>query len=188
MRGSSRCESRCRPRLRVPRLALVGAVAATVALAPGVAAAGDEYDSSLVPVLTCVTQAENGTYTAVFGYHNRTSRVISVPRGDNNNVDPSGPVPEVFQPGLHHGAFSVTTTVDRRVEWELYDYDLRAYSSSQPSCGPEVQMPADGNGSGAVIALVGAGVIGAAMVHRSRRGVRTAAPGEPGSGAGDDDA
>lgn len=184
MDGFSNCRAARRARWRSMRLALVGAVAATVAMTPGVASANDD-DDLVVPLVTCVTQAEGGRYTAVFGYNNRTSRVITVSHGDNNNVDPSGPVPEVFQPGVHHGVFSVSTTVDRRVEWELYDSEARAYESSQPSCGPGVQMPADGNGTGAVVALVAAGAVGAVVLHRSRRGATAVAAPAAGSGNGD---
>ncbi|WP_369131745.1 hypothetical protein [Modestobacter sp. I12A-02662] len=185
MDGPRRSSRQRRGRARLARAALVVVLAVVGLLAaPGTASAGDD-DDLVIPLLTCVTHAEDGRYTAVFGYNNRTSRVVTVSRGDDNNVDPSGPVPEVFQPGVHHGVFSVSTTVDRRVEWELYDSEVRAYGSSQPSCGPEVQMPADGNGTGAVVALAAAGVVGAIAVQRARRRALVGA-GAPVRDGGDD--
>jgi hypothetical protein len=177
MRGISRDRAARRRGSRALRTALVGAALTTSILAPGSAAANED-DDPVIPLVTCVTQSQDGRFTAVFGYHNRTNSVVTVRRGDENNVDPTtGTPPEIFQPGVHQGVFSASAPTDMRIEWELFDSEARAYSSTGPSCGQEVQLPADGNGTGTVVALGAAGLFGAAVLYRSRRRIAHAADG-----------
>ncbi len=69
---------------------------------------------------------DDGTVTVSFGYHNRNEAVITIPRGEDNFLDPAdfdGMQPEVFDPGRQHGVFAVTIPAeeadDTTVWWRL---------------------------------------------------------------------
>src|SRR5262249_51931250 len=81
-------------------------------------AAGSE---PIVPRLECVDRAENGTYTAFFGYDNHNGLSVAIPpsprtalRGDDAEVRP-----ESFGPGEHPWAFSVDFEGRERLRYQL---------------------------------------------------------------------
>lgn len=66
------------------------------------------------PILECVAENGDGTYTAYFGYRNPNAFVVTIPIGANNKLTPSPPnrgQATVFQPGrtpaYPNAAFSV---------------------------------------------------------------------------------
>lgn len=156
---------------RLARPAAVGVIAAVgLVLAPGTAWAGPTY--SVVPLLDCVRTNGDGTWTAVFGYENTTQSTVSIPVGPDNKVTPTtyaAAQPTTFSPGVHHGVFTVTVSGGGGPTWHLDRDDLAARESDGPVCPPTTQLPADGNGTGAAVALGAAGVVGAAVLYRFRR-------------------
>ena len=160
------------------RLVVTAGVGAAVVLAtPGTAAATDP----VVPLVSCVTAVENGYWTAVFGYTNRTSVTQRQPIGYDNDFDPdrfNGPQAETFQPGTHNGVFSVRVpSAYSSIEWELYDTRVTARRDSSTACPPSTALPADGNGLGTTMVFLGAGAAAAvSMQVARRRRRRSAAP------------
>jgi hypothetical protein len=164
-----------RPRTRrvLTRLLLGAAVAAVVALLPGAAAAAPNRADppDVVPLLDCVLTGTDGTWTAVFGYDNRTGATVSIPVGPANQVTPAPygtPQPTSFAPGVRHGVFAVTVSGGGGPTWHLGSTNLAA-RKGDAACPPSTQMPADGNGTGVVIGVALAGAVGAAVLHRGRR-------------------
>jgi hypothetical protein len=72
---------------------------------------GDNHGGhKLIPLVECVDQNSNGTYTAHFGYLNQTHHTINIPLGPNNQFVPGQPdrgQPTAFLPGEHLNVFSV---------------------------------------------------------------------------------
>jgi Trypsin len=64
---------------------------------------------AVVPRLECVDRAENGTFTAFFGYDNRNGVSLDIPYSRRNSLpgDDANARPELFGPGDHPWAFSV---------------------------------------------------------------------------------
>src|SRR3712207_6411123 len=97
-------------RTRLGRAALVAVLALlAVVAAPGPASA----TGSVTPILDCLRQNPNGSYTAVLGYTNTSRSPVTIPRGTWNRISPAGydgSQPTVFQPGTRHGAVTVTIT------------------------------------------------------------------------------
>lgn len=60
------------------------------------------------PVLECVEDNGDGTYTAFFGYFNSSDETINIPAGSNNKFTPGMDMgqPNVFLPGRHVNVFS----------------------------------------------------------------------------------
>jgi hypothetical protein len=132
-------------------------------------------------LVDCITRHADGTWTAVFGYDNPTGAAVTIPVGPANKVTPvtSGrPQPTTFEPGLHHGAFSVTVTRGAGVMWHLDGQNLAAHAGAASACPPSTELPEEGNGTGPAIVLVAAGVVGAVAVHRVRRRAQGAAGAE----------
>ena len=159
-----------RGRSRAARLLATTAVTAVVALTPGVAGAapGRSGPPDVVPLVDCVTGHADGSWTAVFGYDNRTGAPVEIPGGPANQVTPpryDGTQPTTFQPGVRHGVFSVTVTSGGGPMWHLGRTNLAAREGGT-ACPPSTQMPADGNGTGIVVALVLAGAVGAVVLRR----------------------
>ncbi|MGY1770157.1 hypothetical protein [Blastococcus sp. SYSU D00813] len=169
-------------RHRARRLAATAAVGAALALAPGAAAAAPNRSGppDVVPLVDCVTEHADGSWTAVFGYDNRTGSVVEIPVGPANQVTPpsSGqPQPTTFRAGVVHGAFRVTVERGGGPMWHLGRDDLAA-RKADTACPPTVQLPADGNGTGVLFGAAAATIAGAVLLHRHReRGDRTPAPG-----------
>jgi hypothetical protein len=62
------------------------------------------------PLLTCVRDNGDGTFTAYFGYNNRNDYTVNISYGNRNRVIPGIIVPGQptdFSPGQHHSVFSV---------------------------------------------------------------------------------
>jgi hypothetical protein len=166
---------RRRPRLGRHR-ALVAAAAVTIlAGAPGMAVAAPNRSAppDVVPLVDCVSVSSDGTWTAVFGYDNRTGSAVTIPVGPANQVTPTvygTPQPRTFAPGLHHGAFAAVVTHGGGPMWHLGSENLAA-RKTDTACPAPTQMPAEGSGTGAVVLLGLAGLTGAVLLSRARRQV-----------------
>ena len=156
-------------RAGIVRVALVAVIAVAGLLAlPGTASA----KGTVVPLLDCVVANDDGTWTAVFGYRNTSGSAVSIPSGPRNKVTPvtyGVPQPTTFQPGTHRGVFTVTVPRGAGPMWHLDGTNLAARPGSATACPSPTELPAEGNGTGAVIALAGAGVVGLALVRRAGR-------------------
>lgn len=91
------------------------------------------------PVLECVADNGNGTYTARFGYQNDNSVAVSIPAGVNNKFSPT---PEdrgqtdIFMPGRRRDVFRVTFTGGNLV-WSLKGSDNQnRTSTASPTSAP----------------------------------------------------
>ena len=160
-------------RARVGRGALL-AVVATVGLVavPGTAAA----EVGVEPLVDCHVQHRDGSWTAVFGYDNRTGTTVTIPVGELNQITARGydsPQPTTFEPGLHRGVFSVTVTGNAAgVMWHLDTTNLAVRRGSGPVCPSSTELPEEGNGTGPAIALLTAGLVGGVLVRRANRRAR----------------
>jgi len=192
MDGPSSSSTARRVRARVTRVALTALVAAVALVAtPGTASAIGE----VTPVLECVRKNSNGTYTAVLGYTNSSTAPVTIPQGSRNTVSPTkynGWQPTTFQPGTHRGAVTVTVTGSEYLTGATYwnlDGNVAYYgwtwTRNGPTCPPSTELPAEGNGTGAVIALGIAAVVGAANVHPARRRALAAPTATQGDEPGD---
>jgi MYXO-CTERM domain-containing protein len=168
---------------RAPRRSRVAAavLGLVLALAPTAAGAAPGTNRSappdVVPLLDCTITHPDGSWTAVFGYDNRTGARVEIPVGPANQVTPSGygrPQPTTFQPGVRRAVFSVTVTSGGGPMWHLGRTNLAARKGTTV-CPPSTQMPADGNGTGIVVALVLAGAVGAVVLRRRHSGEPAAA-------------
>ncbi|RBY78131.1 hypothetical protein DQ238_13075 [Geodermatophilus sp. TF02-6] len=193
MDGPSRSSRARRVRARVASVALAAVVAVVgLVAAPGTASAASK---TVTPTLDCLRENGDGTYTAILGYTNTSKNPVTIPVGSWNQVQPArfdGPQPTVFQPGTKRGAYTVTLTQDEYMggpSWYLggtfvffgwsWTHDGKA-----PTCPPSTELPEEGNGTGPLIALAVAGVVGALVVHRTRRGAQAAGR-DTGAGRGD---
>lgn len=171
-------------RHRAGRLAATAAVVAALVLTSGAAAAAPNRSGppDVVPLVDCVTTHADGSWTAIFGYDNRTGSTVDIPVGPANRVTPrsSGtPQPTSFRPGVHHGAFQVTVQRGAGPMWHLGRDNLAA-RTADTACPPTVQLPADGNGTGLLLATGAASLAGAVLLLRHRGGAGRR-PGTPGS-------
>jgi hypothetical protein len=161
---------------------------AGIALSPGQATASMTYypSGAVTPVLECVSRAGDGSWTAVLGYTNKAA-TKTVPRGSWNSISPTsydGSQPTLFRAGTQHGALSLKISAHDYLmggtAWML-DGNMvligAAYDAGVPTC-TSVQLPVEGNDTGAGLALVVAGLLGWLVVARVRRRVVNA--GEPG--------
>lgn len=94
-----------------------------VALLPVVArVAGAQGAHTLIPLLECVDNNGDGTYTAHFGYVNSGSDVITLSVGPQNKFvdgEQDRGQPTVFFPGEHLSEFTVTFGELETVKWML---------------------------------------------------------------------
>lgn len=90
------------------------------------------------PVLECVTDNGDGSYTAVFGYNNPNVYAVNIPVGSNNRFIPD-PInrgqPEYFNPGRTYGAISIGFTGGGNIVWSL-DGKTATGGSGGPPCSP----------------------------------------------------
>ncbi len=121
-------------------LSSMAVVGLSLALAPMVApitvqAAGDD---TLIPLLDCVVDNGDGTYTAYFGYLNLSGTTITLPVGSKNKFEPSPQdrgQPTVFQPGEYHHVFTVTFD-GSKIKWMLKaDGDRRQQVDADANSG-----------------------------------------------------
>lgn len=76
--------------------------------------------ASVSPVLECVEDNGDGTYTAYFGYSNSSNHTINISVGPHNFFTPGQDMgqPEVFHPGRHVNVFSFVFSGNNYV-WTL---------------------------------------------------------------------
>ena len=100
-------------------LATLGLSLAILPLVQRVAEAGGNV---LIPLLECVDNNGDGTYTAHFGYLNTGSDVINLSVGPKNMFvggDKDRGQPVVFYPGEHMSEFTVTFDALDTLKWML---------------------------------------------------------------------
>ena len=111
------------------------------------------------------------------GYTSTYSSTVTIARGSDNYISPSrydGAQPTTFKPGTKHGVFAYTVTAfdagspTRRGTWTVSRRPAGGATVSA-SCPLPTQLPAQGNDTGAGIALLVAGAIGVLVVVRLRR-------------------
>lgn len=155
--------------------ALLAAGATTVVVFAPPAAAASGFTGKLTA--DCVVHGPNNTYRAVFGYDSTGSGTVRVPAGNDNALTPghlNGVQTTTFEPGKHRGAFATgRLSHAHKITWKVGSLSATALYTS-PTCGPSVSLPADGNGTGPVIALVGSIVVAAGLVALRRRRHRQA--------------
>ena len=140
---------RSRPRRSPVRPLAAGAVALVAFLcapvAPATAAPDDDgshhdAEAGLSSVTECVIVNGDGTFTAFFGYDNRTGGPVRRPLGEANRVrGAEGAAPTNFAAGRHVAVFSATST-GSRITWRLGDRDAVATPRSVP-CSTNPSMP-----------------------------------------------
>ncbi len=92
----------------------------------------------VIPILECVVNNGNGTYTAHFGYENQNSFAVSIPVSSANTFNPGGDLgqPTVFNPGrtgyYPDSDFQVTFNGQNLV-WHLNGRTVTANAQS-PQC------------------------------------------------------
>ena len=100
--------------------AALGLSLALVPMVAQVAQAGGGHQ--LIPLLECVDNNGDGTYTAHFGYLNQTSATINLAVGPKNMFVPGQEdfgQPTVFLPGEHLNVFSVVFPGTEDLKWML---------------------------------------------------------------------
>ncbi len=157
--------------------ALVIAIAAALMLNTGAAAATWKTLAGS-PTCDCVLQnSQNNTYRAVFGYVSTANSAGTIAAGDNNKVvlgsgttrSTAAEVTTRFEPGTHKATFATGWLAkDTSATWTVGGKTVTA-SWNKPTCGSDVSLPAGGNGTGPLIALIMAGLIASFVVWRKRR-------------------
>jgi hypothetical protein len=135
------------------------------------------------PVLECVSRAADGSWTAVLGYTN-PGAAKSIPLGSWNSISPAtynGSQPTQYKTGTQHGALSLRLSAFDYTyggtSWFL-DGNMvfigATFDAGVATC-TALQLPAQGNDTGAAIALLAAGLLGVLVVVRLRRRALAAA-------------
>ncbi|MGB9902681.1 DUF7507 domain-containing protein [Methanothrix sp.] len=77
---------------------------------------------ALTPMVGCVNDNGDGTYTVTWGYSNPNKVAVKLTAGKNRNMfkpgNPHQGQPELFEPGVKENAF-VTRFKEKKVEWVL---------------------------------------------------------------------
>ena len=100
--------------------AALGLSLALMPMIARVAQAGGGH--SLIPLLECVDDNGDGTYTAHFGYLNQSGATITLEIGPKNMFVPGQEdlgQPTVFLPGEHLNVFSVVFNATDEIKWML---------------------------------------------------------------------
>ncbi|MDR3666575.1 MAG: hypothetical protein P4L35_07020 [Ignavibacteriaceae bacterium] len=87
------------------------------------------------PILECVQNNGNGTFTAHFGYQNDLDKTVLVPIGGQNSLSPGQSdrgQTTIFYPGKHADVFTVDFD-GSNISWIL-DMQMKSASSSSPPC------------------------------------------------------
>ena len=99
------------------------ALGLSVALLPMIArVAQAQGGHTLIPLLECVDNNGDGTFTAHFGYWNHSSATITLAVGPKNMFVPGQQdlgQPTVFLPGEHLNVFSVVFNATDEIKWML---------------------------------------------------------------------
>ena len=125
------------------------ALGLSLALMPMVAqVAQAQGGHSLIPLLECVDNNGDGTYTAHFGYLNQSGATINLAVGPKNMFVPGQQnlgQPTVFLPGEHLNVFSVVFSGLTTLKWMLKaDGDKRhevVASSTSDACPSTTSFP-----------------------------------------------
>jgi hypothetical protein len=128
------------PLTPVRRLVAALLVMCACLVAPATATVARADDNDVRPVAECVVVNGDGTFTAFFGYTNRSSRTQTI-TGSRNTVTggTSSGTPTVFAPGRVVAAFSVTSS-GSRITWNLDGRSATASPSSTP-CSTNPSVP-----------------------------------------------
>jgi hypothetical protein len=125
-------------------LAAAGLSVALLPVAAPVTALADALD--VVPILECVSDNGDGTFTALFGYRNEYSTPVTIAIGTNNAFSPA-PIdrgqPTAFQPGRQVGVFSAGFRQGGSLVWALkYRSNQHAMANDKsPRCAPTTTTP-----------------------------------------------
>ena len=87
------------------------------------------------PILECVHNNGNGTYTAHFGYQNDKDKPVLIAIGGQNSIYPGQSdrgQPYLFYPGRHTDVFTVDFD-GSNISWNL-DMQVKSANSSSPPC------------------------------------------------------
>jgi hypothetical protein len=158
------------------RHAVLAAIAAGTVMAGGIALpAAPAAAAPSGPTLDCIVRS-GGTYRAVFGYDNDTPDTLTVETGPDNTMSPDsldGIQTTTFAPGHHRAAFATPPIkVNTDVSWTVLGTTVTATFKSA-HCGPEVTLPAEGNGIGPVVVLGGSVLLSLGSLYlRQRRQIR----------------
>jgi hypothetical protein len=129
------------------------------------------------PTCDCVVQdTKNNTYRAVFGYVNTSKSAGKIDAGTNNRLEltggttkTDGTVTTRFEPGSHKASFSTGwISKNTKVTWTVGGKTVTA-TWNRPTCGKDVSLPAGGNGSGPLLALLVAALIGGGVFFWRKR-------------------
>ena len=100
----------------------------------------DDERGGLMAVTECVIVNGDGTFTAFFGYDNRSGATATRPLGDRNRLrGADGAAPTTFAAGRHVAVFSATSS-ESRIAWRLDGRDAVATPRSVP-CSTNPSMP-----------------------------------------------
>ena len=92
------------------------------------------------PTRECVIVNGDGTFTAFFGYDNRSGRSVDIAAGRTNRVNGASVAPPTsFAPGRHVAVFSATTG-EAALAWRLGGRRATATARSQP-CSTNPSVP-----------------------------------------------
>ncbi|GAB4080931.1 hypothetical protein GCM10028783_18790 [Modestobacter muralis] len=149
---------------------LAGLVAlAALLISPATAQAA----GTVTPTASCYQPNSDGSVSVLLGYVNNTGVTQTIPRGPANVITPSrydGVQPTSFAPGSHPGAFALTVPASDAWggSWTLDGVTL-SNASAVSQCPAGTSLPADGNGLGMTMVMVGAGLVAAVALVVSRR-------------------
>jgi len=90
--------------------------------------------NEILPVMNCVTNNGDGTYTAYFGYNNKNSVSVFIPVYSQNKISPDPwdrGQPGVFKVGVQEKVFSVTWS-SGNIIWHLNNNTAKAKTNSPP--------------------------------------------------------
>ena len=156
---------------------LVGLMALVALLVgPGVAQAA----GTVTPTVSCYQPNSDGSVSVLLGYRNSSSVTQTVPLGPDNVINPSrynGQQPTTFAPGDHPGSFALTIPGSEiySANWWL-DGSAVTSGTSVSQCPAGTSLPADGNGLGMTMVMLGAAAVAAVALGVSRlRGRRATA-------------
>ncbi len=112
-----------------------------------------ERDRGVKPVLECVTDNRNGTFTARFGYKNDMGMTVYIAAGASNYVTPQQAValPEMFETGDVRSVISLTFPSRGSASWSIAGPDgkIRTATATRSAvrCAAGARVAAAGSGA-----------------------------------------
>jgi hypothetical protein len=96
----------------------------------------DSLPETIIPVVNCVRNNGDRTFTAFFGYNNSNDETVFISIGADNFFSPiqlfaDRGQPHIFLPGVHSNVFSVDFNGDN-LTWTLYVTSVTANKQSTP--------------------------------------------------------